>query len=203
MLKMASLEMEQVCERFAAPFPSPAGGSAAAAVAAIAASLVVMVGRGSPEWAQGSEAAASASALRDRLLILAGEDVEAVAAALAALRLLAQPDANDEPVVVGALLHASKVPLEIGECAADVAALARSGAVNGQRPMRVDAGAATTLAVAAAQVAASIVNANVASFPAGQAREERATLLEAAKLLSERVTIRPPELTGSDQAGAG
>jgi len=179
--------MTQLCVEFEAPLPSLASGSAAAAVAAIAASLVVMVGRASPKWAQGFDAAASASALRDRLLVLGAEDVEAVAAVLAASRLASQPNANDKPGVAGALLHASYVPLEIGECAADVAALARRAAVNGKPPMRADANAAATLAVAAAHVAVSIVDANVASFPAGQTREELRALQKAARLLSERV----------------
>jgi formiminotetrahydrofolate cyclodeaminase len=139
---------------------------------------------------QGLEVAASASLLRDRLLVLGDEDIEAVAALLAALRRPSPPAADDERVVDD-VLRASKVPLEIGECAADVAALARSAAANGKRPMRADADAAATLALAAAQVAASIVDANLAAFPAGQAREELEAFREAARRVSERVAPKP------------
>jgi formiminotetrahydrofolate cyclodeaminase len=162
-----------------------------------------MVGRGSPEWAQGVEAAVSAAGLRDRLLVLGGEDVEAVAALLAALRPPLRTGADVEPGVVGALLRASQVPLEIGECAADVVVLAREAAEEGKRPMRADAEAAAALAAAAARVAAAIVDANLAAFPAGQAREEVAALREAAQSVSRRVSIRPLGLTGPGQAGVG
>lgn len=200
---MASLEMGQLCEEFAAPIPSPAGGSAAAAVAAIAASLVMMVGRGSPGWDQGVEVAASAAVLRDRLLVLGREDVEAVAALLAGLRLERRSGAGGGPGVVGALLRASNVPLEIGECATAVVALARSAAENGKRPMRADAAAAAALAASAAQVAASIVDANLAAFPSGQALEEVAALREGVRRVSERVAMSSLGFAGSGQVGVG
>lgn len=186
--EMARLEMHRLCEEFEAPVPSPAGGSAAAAVAAIAASLVVMVGRGSPDWAAGADVAASAAVLRDRLLALGGEDVEAVAALLAASRASPHSVPGDgESELVRALLRASQVPLEIAESAADVAVLAAAAAHEGKPPMRADAEAAAVLAAAATQVAASIVSGNVSAFPPGSAREEMPRLLEAARLAAERV----------------
>jgi formiminotetrahydrofolate cyclodeaminase len=189
---MARLEMYRLCAEFEAPVPSPAGGSAAAAVAAIAASLVVMVGRGSPDWSAGAEAAASADVLRDRLLALGGEDVEAVAAVVAASRDSPQPALHDdESELVRALLRASQVPLEIAEGAADVAALAAAAAHEGKRPMRADADAAAVLAAAATQVAASIVSGNLSALPPGHAQEEIPRLLEAARLAAERASIRP------------
>ncbi len=179
--------MDLLCEAFGAPVPSPAGGSAAAAVAAIAASLIVMVGRGSPEWSEGAEAAAEAAVLRDRLLILGGEDVEAVAAVLAASRAARQSELGAVgPGLDEALLRASQVPLEIAERAADVAALASSAARDGKRPMRADADAARMLAAAATQVASSIVSGNLAALPPGYPHEERGQLLEAARLVAER-----------------
>ena len=47
------------------------------------ASLLVMVGRGSPQWAAGLDASEAAVSLRARLLDAATEDVEAVGAVLA------------------------------------------------------------------------------------------------------------------------
>ncbi|MCY7302051.1 MAG: cyclodeaminase/cyclohydrolase family protein [Thermoleophilia bacterium] len=179
---MARLEMDHLCDAFAAPVPTPAGGSAAAAVAAIAASLVMMVGRGSPDWGEGNEAESAAAVLRERLLVLGGEDVDAVEAMLAAFRLRAQPGAGGGADVVGAVLRAAEVPLEIARCAAGVAALARDAAENGKRPMRADAEAAATLAASAAQVAASIVDVNLRGLPAGWADEESAAFREAARI---------------------
>jgi formiminotetrahydrofolate cyclodeaminase len=189
---MARLEMHRLCQEFEAPVPSPAGGSAAAAVAAIAASLVVMVGRGSPDWPAGVDAATSAAALRDRLLALGGEDVEAVAALLAAARASPHSAPGDEASELGrALLRASQVPLEIAEAAADVAELAAAAAHDGERPMRADAEAAAVLAASATQVAASIVRGNVSAFPPGSSsvREQIPPLLEAARLAAERAAI--------------
>ena len=185
---MARLEMDDLCAAFAAPVPSPAGGSAAAAVAAIAASMVMMVGRGSPDWAEGAEAEASAAALREQLLVLGGEDVEAVEALLAAFRLRAQPGVDGGADVVGAVLRAAGVPLEIARCASAVAGLARDAAEHGKRPMRADAEAAATLAASATLVAASIVDVNLRGFSSGPAQEESAALLEAARIVSATVS---------------
>ena len=187
MASMARLEMDLLCEAFEAPVPSPAGGSAAAAVAAIAASLVVMVGRGSPDWSEGAEAASAAVALRDRLLVLGGEDVEAVAAVLTASRATRQSEpGGGRPGLDKALLRASLVPLEIAERAAAVTALAARAAQEGKRPMRADAAAARVLAAAATQVASSIVSGNLAAVPPGHPHEEIPQLLEAARLAAER-----------------
>jgi formiminotetrahydrofolate cyclodeaminase len=196
MAGMARLELERLCEEFEAPVPSPSGGSAAAAVAAIAASLVVMVGRGSPEWSDGPDAAVAAAALRDRLLALAGEDVEAVAVVLAASRIPSGSGSGDgQSELVRALVHASQVPLEIAERAADVAALAGSAAQEGKRPMRADAAAAAALAVAATQVALSIVGGNLTA--PGLPLQEMERLSEAARLASERVGLSPQPLSHS------
>ena len=83
---MDRLGLDRACEGFEAPLPSPAGGSAAAASGAMAASLVVMVGRGSPDWPAGPDVSESAVSLRTRLLEAGAEDVEAVGAVLAAGR---------------------------------------------------------------------------------------------------------------------
>ena len=125
---MGWLAVDRLCEGLEAPLPSPAGGSAAAVAGAMAASLVVMVGRGSPDWADGREAAVSATALRERLLELGAEDVEAVGAVVEARRdgeIRRQADA---------WLWASRVPAEIATCAADVSVLAIAGGAVGQAP---------------------------------------------------------------------
>lgn len=183
---MPRLAIDELCEAFEAPVPSPAGGSAAAAVAAIAASLVVMVGRGSPAWSDGAQAAVSAAGLRQRLLALGGEDEEAVAALLVASRTAARVESGaDRAGFVQALARASQVPLEIAERAADVAALAARAADEGKRPMRADADAAAALAVAAARVALAIVDANLTAPGLPQAEVDR--LQKAVQFTSARV----------------
>jgi formiminotetrahydrofolate cyclodeaminase len=178
---MPPLAIDELCAALEAPLPSPAGGSAAAAVAAIAASLVVMVGRGSPGWPDGGSAAAVATGLRERLLALGGEDVEAVAGALAASRAAG----SDPAELARAFARASQVPLEIAGHAAEVADLAVRAAAEGKRPMRPDAEAAAALAEAAGRVALAIVHTNLAA--PGLPGDETRRLREAAAATEERL----------------
>jgi formiminotetrahydrofolate cyclodeaminase len=160
---MPPLAIDELCAALEAPLPSPAGGSAAAAVAAIAASLVAMVGRGSPGWPDGAAAAAAATGLRERLLALGGEDVEAVAGALAASRAARSETDRDSGELAQALTRATRVPLEIAGHAAEVAGLAARAVAEGKRPMRPDAEAAAALAETAGRVALAIVHTNLAA----------------------------------------
>ena len=72
----------------------------------IAASLVVMVGRNSAAWAEGAETAASADRHRERLVALADEDVEVVAAVIAAVRDYRAGEGGTD--LVAALLRSSE-----------------------------------------------------------------------------------------------
>lgn len=176
--------MYQLCQEFQAPVPSLCGGSAAAVVAAIAASLVVMVGRNSSAWVEGAETAASADRLRERLLVLAAEDVEVVSAVIAAAsRERRGEGAADLPA---ALLRSSEVPLEIAKRAAEVAVLARVAARAGKPPMRADAAAAATLAASAAAVAVSIVAGNLTAPQLGDSECDVARIREAASVALKR-----------------
>lgn len=185
--------MDRLCEQFAAPVPSPAGGSAAAATAAIAASLVEMIGRGSPAWPTGAAAAAAATLARDRLLALGAEDVEAVAAAFAGSQRRSAPaHGTDRPDRSATLVRASRVPLEIAECAAEVAELAVAAGAQGRRAMRADADAAAALAATAAQVAAAIAIGNLGALPPDHAPEEIAQLRDAARRAAARAGAIDP-----------
>ena len=160
--------------------PSPAGGTAAAVVAAMAASLVGMVGRESPAWPAGAETAARAVRLREQLVALGIEDVQAFAAVIAASR------AGDSDALTAALVHASEVPLQIAEHAADVAEIATRAATDGKRPLQPDADAAAILAEAATRAAALLVRVNVAALPASSGNETAARLLGAAQTAEDR-----------------
>lgn len=163
-----------------APVPSPAGGTAAAVTGAMAASLLVMVGRGSTEWPDGAAVAARAAVLRDRLLQLGDDDVKAFADVLTHFRRLrTEPHARE--AVAAALLRASDVPLEIAQSAAEVADLGSRAAAEGKRPMRPDAATAALLAGAAARAASLIVDGNVATLRDGPQADRVARLLDDAR----------------------
>ena len=172
--------VDELLTGLAAAAPSPAGGTAAAVVAAMAASLVAMVGRESPAWPAGAETAARAARLCEQLVALGAEDVQAFAAVLTASR------AGDSDALAAALVHASEVPLQIAERAADVAEIATHAALEGKRPLRPDAEAAAILAEAATRAAALLVRVNVAALPASSANETAARLLNAAQTAEDR-----------------
>lgn len=155
---MAWSALQQLCEELSAPLPSPAGGSAAAASAAIAASLVVMVGRGSPGWPGADAVADRAAVLRDRLIVLGAEDATALAALVAAMRSPA--GAGDD--VDAARARATELPREIAELATEVGELAASAREGGKPAMRSEARAAEVLAAAGSRIAAAVVTANLA-----------------------------------------
>ena len=147
----------------------------------MAASLVAMVGRESAAWPAGGDTAARATQLRDRLVALGAEDVQAFAAVLVASR------ADDSDAFAAALIRASEVPLEIAERAADVGEIATRAATEGKRPLRPDAEAAAILAAAATHAAALLVRVNVAALPAGAANEAAARVIDAARVAEDRV----------------
>jgi formiminotetrahydrofolate cyclodeaminase len=178
------VDLDRLFAELESPAPSAAGGTAAALAGAMAASLVVMVGRGSPGWQDGTEAAARAAALRDRLRELGREDVDAFGAVLHAYRARRGGE-TEAAALVRALLHASGVPLQIACACAEVAVLAGQAARDGKGPMRLDAHAASLLAEAAARAAAAVVRGNLRALPAGEAGEEAAALLDGASQAEE------------------
>ncbi len=175
----SSTSLEEFLDLLEAPAPAPSGGTAAATAAAMAASLVVLVGRGSPDWPEGAGVAAQARALRARLLALGTADAEAYSGVLAAMRPAADVPQERRDFALGkALETAAEVPLAIAEAAADAAELAAAAAASGKQSLRADAAVAAALAEAAARGAALLVEVNLATVP-GDERSSRATLLVA------------------------
>ena len=144
----------------------------------MAASLIVMVGRGSPDWKDGAGVAAQARALRGRLVRLAADDTIAYATVLSALRA-ADGTAERDFDLGRALIGAAEVPLQIAEAAADVAELAALAATEGKGTLRPDAAAAAALAEASARASAHLVDVNLATV-AGDDRSGRVAELAAA-----------------------
>ena len=159
-VELAGVTLGGLHDVLAEPGPGPAGGSAAALATTMAAGLVRLVARVSPDWDEAPGIAAQAAALGDRALLLADDDHRVYARALAQLGAPARDAALGE-----ALRHAARVPLEIAETAADVAALAALAAREGADTVRGDAWAAATLAEAAATAASRLVQVNLATRP--------------------------------------
>ena len=159
-VELAGVTLGGLHDVLAEPGHGPAGGSAAALATTMAAGLVRLVARVSPDWDEAPGIAAQAAALGDRALLLADDDHRVYARALAQLGAPARDAALGE-----ALRHAARVPLEIAETAADVAALAALAAREGADAVRGDAWAAATLAEAAATAASRLVQVNLATRP--------------------------------------
>ena len=159
-VELAGVAMGRLHDVLAEPGTGPAGGSAAALATTMAAGLVRLVARVSRDWDDAPGIAAQAAALGDRALLLADDDHRAYA------RALAQLDAPDRDAALGkALRDAARVPLQIAETAADVAALAALAAREGADTVRADAWTAALLAEAASTAAAGLVRVNLATRP--------------------------------------
>lgn len=157
--------LEGFLAELAAEAPAPGGGSAAAVAVAMAAGLTASVARASGSgWEGAGAAAAQAEQLRLRVSPLVEVDASAYDDALNTLAQrgeLAQPDLDAK--LGEALDHAAAVPLRIAEAAADVTELAALVATHGEARVRADAAAAAVLAEAAARVAATLVEVNLAT----------------------------------------
>ena len=184
---LSELTVDELLGQLAAPAPAPAGGSAAALVAAMAASLVEMIGRGSPSWPDGHAVAAQASELRARLIVLAAEDAQEVDRMLQQMRQSSTADQDEKRA--GVFLDASKPPLAIAEAAAEIAELAAEATTNGKRVMRADAVVAAVLARAAAESALVVIQTNLHTIRGEAASAERSMLLQQARDSTARAAI--------------
>ena len=147
----------------------------------MAASLVAMAARSSPDWDEGGGVAAQAQALRARVTPLALADSEAYATVLDALS--AGDGRGDLPT---ALRRASELPLAIAEAAADTATLAAHAAGGCDASVRGEALVAVALAEAAARAGARLVEINLAAASHDPHHERaRRALQEAAAALQE------------------
>ena len=159
--------------------PSPCGGTAAAVAAAMAAALVTMVARGSPDWGDAAGIASQARALRSRLTTLGDDDAAVFEYVIMTMRNRAGTAEQRDHALGEALVKAAEVPLQIAEAAADVADLAALAAAEGSPQLQPDATAAATLAEAAVRAATHLVEINLATVP-GDRHSGRAEMLSAA-----------------------
>ncbi len=148
----------------AAEGPIPAGGAAAAISAAMAASLVGMTARCSPDWEGAGGVLAQVRVVRARLMSLALADSEAYARVLEALRPEGDLDADERDIRLGfALGRAAELPLAIAEAASDTVELAAHSAEECVGSVRGDVLAAAVLAESAVRVAVHLVEINLAT----------------------------------------
>jgi methenyltetrahydrofolate cyclohydrolase len=181
--------LDDFLEDIASPDLLPGGGFVAAITVAMAAGLVAMVARRSLEsWPEASGAVAQAESLRKRITPLAELNATAYAEAVSILRDKAASVAADrrDETIAAALDRAAGVPLQIGEAAADVGALAALLVERGDGSLRADAAAAALLAQAGAGAAAALVEVNLGTTSTDERVTQARSAAEAAKAAAER-----------------
>lgn len=169
----------------------PAGGSSAALTVAVAAALVGKVARLSrPDWAEAAGAAAQATALRRRALMLAEADAAVYEDALRALeRKGVEPGLRPgDPALGEALSRAADIPLLIATAACDVGALAADVAGSGRPDASADAVVAALLAEGCARSAHQLVEVNLATRPGDERVAEGVRAVEIARAAARRAT---------------
>ncbi len=149
---------------------APGGGAVAAAAGALAAALAGMFARltaGKKKYAaveaEMGTIAATADALRARLLSAVQADVDAFARVMDAYRL-PKEDAGREAAIQEALAGAADVPLGVAETALEAMKLAGNAALQGNLNAVTDAMAGVHMALAAIEIAALNVRINAASL---------------------------------------
>jgi formiminotetrahydrofolate cyclodeaminase len=160
--RLHELSFRELLDEVASESPTPGGGAIAALTGALAAGLVEMAARNSPEWELRGAAIAQARVLRERLVELAPLNDEVYEHALAALRLPDALDGGSRNELIGSSLErAAAFPLAIAEAASNVAELAAAVSEEGSPTARADATAASMLALGATRAAAHLVEINL------------------------------------------
>ena len=179
---LTGLSLPALLEELASPREVPGAGSALAAALALAAAVVQMAARLSPEsWADASGVAAQADALRERAAQLVDEDADAYRRALEARDAAdgtARPEQRDW-ALGNVTSAAAEPPLALARLAADLAALCAAAGARVEPRVHADVAAAAALAVAVTRGARELVAVNLTALP-GDARVEEADRLVAA-----------------------
>jgi methenyltetrahydrofolate cyclohydrolase len=175
----AGLSLESFLDEVASAEILPGGGYVAAIAVSMAAGLVSMAARLSrDEWDEARGAAAQAEALRFRGVTLAERNARAYTEAVETLESGEEPNRGSrDEAIAEALDRAADVPLQIGEAAADVSALAALVAERCEPSVRADVAVAALLSQAGARAAAQLVAVNLGAAP-GDTRLDYARELE-------------------------
>jgi formiminotetrahydrofolate cyclodeaminase len=195
MPRFADLSIAAFADALASPDPTPGGGTASAVAGAMGVSLLMMVA-GITKTRTGSDherttlsnARASLTSVRDRLLALADSDSEAYNQVLAAYRLPKSTDSEKrerKQAIQAGMRAATEAPLAILGTVADAAAQARHVAQFGNPSAASDVRVAIELLEAAAAGACANVEINLTSLEDGTfKRSSASTLMD----LSNRMT---------------
>jgi len=186
------LPLGEFLDEVASPELVPGAGFSAAVTVAMAAGLVTMTARRSLEvWPEGAGAAAQAERLRKRVIPLAEENVVAYRKAVGLLRGDDLADIKHRDFELSrSLEEAARIPLAIGEAAADVAALAADVAEYGEPSVRADAATAGALALAGARGAAILVEVNLTTTSGDERLARARELVADAEAAVERATAQ-------------
>ncbi len=163
----ATRGLGEFLEALAAGRSAPSAGAMLAVTVAGAASLTAMGARLSPVADPDGAVAAAADRLRARALSLADEDRVAYGQVIATRRSSTDPQAVRARDAAWA--EATRVPVELSECAAEVSDLAGGLLHDGNPNLAGDVGAAIDLAAGAAHGAARLARINVVEGGLGAA----------------------------------
>lgn len=186
--------VQELLDAFAAPTPTPGGGSAAAMSGALAASLLAMVAAmpktktGTPEErAALDKVLPELNALRAQLTDLIDRDAASYDAVVAAYRLPKGTDAEKaarRSAIQAAMKGATDVPMETARAAFALAPLGRTVAECGNPNAKSDVGMAISLAMTAGSGGRLNVETNLDSVGdesyAASARSELKQLIQSA-----------------------
>src|SRR4051794_40468450 len=186
------LPLGEFLDEVASPDLVPGAGFTSAVTVAMAAGLVTMTARRSLEvWPEGAGAAAQAERLRKRVIPLAEENLAAYRKAVGLLRGDDLADVRHRDFELSrSLEEAARIPLAIGEAAADVAALAADVAEYGEPSVRADAATAGALALAGARGAAILVEVNLTTTSGDERLARARELVADAESAAERATAQ-------------
>lgn len=181
--------LQQFLDELASQSSTPGGGSAAAIMGAMGAALVSMVCNltvGKQNYAEVGELMANtlaqAEALRARLIGLVQADIRAFDAVMAAYGLPRQTEPEKQARsarIQEALKGATEAPLECAQACADIIALSRVVAEQGNRNVVSDAGVAVLAAHAALRSAALNVQINIKAIKDSEFVAQASRRLEA------------------------
>lgn len=158
----ADCSIGRFSELVAAREPAPGGGPVAAVTVSLAAALVAMAARYSPDVEGNDELVQTAEQLRSRAMSLADADADAYQAVIEAYAFTgAGHPAQRRELISSALYRAAAVVLEVADAGAETARLAARLAADGNRSTRDDAVTAVLLAEAATRAAAHLVAVDV------------------------------------------
>ena len=181
---LTGLSLPALLEELASPREVPGAGSALAATLALAAAVVQMAARLSPDsWADAAGVATQAEALRERAARLVDDDAEAYRQALEARKSAdgtARPEQRDW--ALGRVTSAAaEPPLALARLAADLGALCAAAGSRVEPRVHADVAAAAAIAAAVARGARELVAVNLTALPGDVRVEEANRLVSAAE----------------------